>query len=72
LDINDLKERFTDAIATVDEAMLERTWVEIEYRLDVLRATDGSQSFLNYVKKKFIMFLHYATNSPEISLYLYF
>jgi hypothetical protein len=41
-DINDLKERIIDAIATVDEAMLERTWMEIEYRLDVLRATDGT------------------------------
>jgi hypothetical protein len=34
-DINDLKERITDAIATVDEAMLERTWMEIEYRHNV-------------------------------------
>ena len=41
-DINDLKERIIDAIATVDEAMLERTLMEIEYRLDVLRATDGT------------------------------
>jgi hypothetical protein len=40
--INDLKERVTDAIATVDEAMLERTWMEIEYHLDVLRATNGA------------------------------
>jgi hypothetical protein len=41
-DINDLKERITDAIATVNEAMLERTWVEIEYRLNVLRVTNGA------------------------------
>jgi hypothetical protein len=41
-DINNLKERMTDAIATVDEAMLERTWMEIEYRLDVLRKTNGA------------------------------
>jgi hypothetical protein len=41
-DINDLKERITDAIATVDEAMLGRTWMEIEYRLDVLRAKNGA------------------------------
>jgi hypothetical protein len=40
--INDLKQRITDAIATVHEAMLERTWMEIEYRLDVLRATNGA------------------------------
>jgi hypothetical protein len=41
-DINDLKERIIDAIATADSAMLERTWMEIEYRLDVLRATNGA------------------------------
>lgn len=38
----DLKQRITDAIATIDEAMLQRTWQEIEYRLDVLRATNGA------------------------------
>ena len=27
---------------TIDEAMLQRTWQEIEYRLDVLRATNGA------------------------------
>ncbi|XP_062291685.1 upstream-binding protein 1 [Scomber scombrus] len=41
-DINDLKQKITDAIATIDEAMLQRTWQEIEYRLDVLRATNGA------------------------------
>lgn len=41
-DINDLKERITDAIAIIDEAMLERTWMEIEYRIDVLRAKNGA------------------------------
>jgi hypothetical protein len=39
---NDLKERIRDAIATVDKATLERTWMEIEYRRDVLRATNGA------------------------------
>ena len=29
-------------ITTIDEAMLQRTWQEIEYRLDVLRATNGA------------------------------
>lgn len=41
-DISDLKQKITDAIATIDEAMLQRTWQEIEYRLDVLRATNGA------------------------------
>ena len=34
-DITDLKQRITDTIATIDEDMLQRTWQEIEYRLNV-------------------------------------
>jgi hypothetical protein len=41
-DIINLKQRITDAIDTTDEGMLQRTWQEIEYRLDVLHATNGS------------------------------
>jgi len=39
LDITNLKARITDGIATVTEDMLENTWRETDYRLDVLRAT---------------------------------
>ena len=35
-------QKITDAIATIDDAMLQRTWQEIEHRLDVLRATNGA------------------------------
>ena len=38
-DITNLKARLTDAFATITEDMLENTWREIDYRLDVLRAT---------------------------------
>jgi len=38
-DITNLKARITEAFATVTEVMLENTWREIDYRLDVLRAT---------------------------------
>ena len=41
-DINDLKQKITDAIATTDEAMLQQTWQEIEYLLDVFRPTNGA------------------------------
>jgi len=41
-DITNLKTRITDAFATVTEDMLENTWREIYYRLDVLRATKGA------------------------------
>jgi len=38
-DITNVKARITDAFATITEGMLENTWREIDYRLDVLRAT---------------------------------
>ena len=37
-----MKARITDAFATITEDMLENTWREIDYRLDVLRATKGA------------------------------
>jgi len=40
--ITKLKARITDAFATITEDMLENTWREIDYRLDVLRATQGA------------------------------
>ena len=38
-DITNLMARITDAFATIAEDMLENTWRETVYRLDVLRAT---------------------------------
>jgi len=42
-DITNLKASITDAFATVTEDKLENTWREIDYRLDVLRATRGAR-----------------------------
>ena len=39
LDITKLKVRITEAFDTITDDMLENTWREIDYRLDVLRAT---------------------------------
>jgi len=41
-DITNLKPRITEAFATITVDMLENTWREIDYRLDVLRATKGA------------------------------
>ena len=41
-DINDLQHRIIEAINTVTVDMLARTWQEIKYRLDIVRATDGA------------------------------
>ena len=41
-DITNLKTRIRDAFATITGDMLENTWREIGYRLDVLRATKGA------------------------------
>jgi len=41
-DITNLKARITDAFATITEDMLENTRRETDYRLDLLRATQGA------------------------------
>jgi len=41
-DITNLKGGITDAFATVTEDMLENTWRETDYRLEILRATKGA------------------------------
>jgi hypothetical protein len=40
--LDELKLRIVAAIQTVTPQMLENTWREIEYRLDILRATKGA------------------------------
>jgi len=42
-DVTNLKAKITDAFATITEDMLENTWREADYRLDVLRATKGAR-----------------------------
>ena len=41
-DLQDLKTRIRNAFELVTVELLERTWREIEYRLDVVRATRGA------------------------------
>ena len=41
-DITNMKARITDAFATITEDMLENTWRDTDYRLEVLRATKGA------------------------------
>jgi hypothetical protein len=40
--IQHLQERITSATETVTLDMIQKTWHEIEFRLDVSRATNGS------------------------------
>ena len=40
--IQHLQERITSAIETVTRDMIQKTWQEIEFRLDVSRATNGA------------------------------
>ena len=49
-----------DAFATITEDMLENTWREIDYRLDVLRATKGAHVEVYWcVVKKKLLELHF-------------
>jgi hypothetical protein len=38
----ELRARINNAVASVTPQMLENTWREIEYRLDILRTTNGA------------------------------
>jgi hypothetical protein len=40
--LDDLKTRIRNAISAIPADMLHKTWQELEYRLDVLRATKGA------------------------------
>jgi len=40
--IQHLQDRITSAIETVTQDMIQKTWQEIEFRLDVSRATNGA------------------------------
>jgi nicotinamide mononucleotide adenylyltransferase len=41
-DFQHLKSRIRDAVAAVTPNMLHATWNEVEYRLDIFRATKGA------------------------------
>ena len=40
--IQNLQERITSATETVTRDMIQKTWQEIEFRLDISRATNGA------------------------------
>ena len=42
-DLSDLQERIYTAVSNVTPQMLHNTWVEVEYRLEIFRATNGSR-----------------------------
>ena len=40
--LNELKQRITTAVASVDKDMLRSVWTELDYRIDICRVTKGS------------------------------
>jgi hypothetical protein len=56
-DITNLKQRITDAIAIIDKGMLQQTWQEIKYRLDVLHATNGTHVEVYYMRQKELKYI---------------
>jgi hypothetical protein len=41
--VEDMKTRIRDVITTINRSMLAYTWEELEFRLYVLRATQGAR-----------------------------
>jgi len=44
-DLADLKQRIIEAVELITPHMLINTWQELEYRLDICRATTGAHIF---------------------------
>ena len=42
--LNELKQRITTAVASVDEDMLRSVCTELDYRIDICRVTKGSHT----------------------------
>ena len=42
--LNELKQRITTAVASVDEDVLRSVWTELDYRIDICRVTKGSHT----------------------------
>ena len=40
--LNELKQRVTTAVASVDEDKRRSVWTELDYRIDICRVTKGS------------------------------
>jgi len=40
--LNELKQRITTAVASVDKDMLRAVWTELDHRIDICRVTKGS------------------------------
>ena len=39
--LNELKQRITTAVASVDDDMLRSVWTELDYLIDICRVTKG-------------------------------
>ena len=62
--IQQLQERITSAIETVTRDMIQKTWQEIEFRLDVSRATNGAHTEMYWGKSKTLNFSeHFKTQN---------
>ena len=40
--LNELKQRITTAVASVDEDLFRSVWTELDYRIDICGVTKGS------------------------------
>ena len=62
--IQQLQERITSAIETVTRHMIQKTWQEIEFRLDVSRATNVAHIEMYWGQSKTLNFSgHFKTQN---------
>lgn len=63
------KEKITNVIATVTPEIILRTWTEVDYCLDVCRATGGAEiETYSIDKQKFMIYLSFGVKTIQLSL----
>jgi hypothetical protein len=69
--VEELRYRITAACKTVTPVMLQNTWREVKYRVDMCRATNGTRVEIYWGKSKLADILHVSFKFPRFYLHYF-
>jgi hypothetical protein len=64
-DLSELRQMIVEAVAAIDRQMMQRVWLELDYRIDICRVTNGGNVSTRKVGQKFGVSLPLFTCSPS-------
>jgi hypothetical protein len=68
--VEDMKTRIRDVITTINRGLLARTWEQLEFQLDVLRATQDAHIEVRWVSEKALCM--YPSNKISFTFFIIF